>query len=116
MVLTSGDVADIRLGFESLDVNVNGFLGIEDIHTLFLGLGYAAVDGRSDKFLSVDELRNAAGRDSLTVEETMGLFGRVSYVICALLVLVVCRRCASDSGNNRVDGCGGGSGHFLVAE
>jgi hypothetical protein len=88
MVLTSGDVADVRLGFDSLDVNVNGFLGIEDIHTLFLGLGYAAVDGRNDNFLSVDELRNAAGRDALTVEETMGLFGRASYLICALLVLV----------------------------
>jgi hypothetical protein len=81
MGLTKGDVADIRLGFDSLDSSVNGVLSTTDIHTLFLGLGFNAGGGDIvDSFVSAADLQTAAGgREALNVEETIELFAKASY-------------------------------------
>lgn len=75
-MITSGDRDDIQLGFDSLDIDVNGFLSMENVHALFLGLGYA---NEVDTYVSIDSLRKLAGRDALNLEETMELFGKVRY-------------------------------------
>jgi hypothetical protein len=95
MGLTKGDVADIRLGFDSLDSSVNGILSMTDIHTLFLGLGFNAGGGDIvvDSFVSAADLQTAAGgREALNVEETIELFAKASYCMSMrvhLLFLVV---------------------------
>lgn len=71
-MLTSGDRSDIESGFRSLDIDVNGFLSMESVHTLFLGLGYG-----NSVYVSVDTLRTTAGRDALNLQETMELFAKV---------------------------------------
>jgi hypothetical protein len=95
MGLTTGDMADIRLGLDSLDSSVNGVLSMADIHTLFLGLGYIASSGGDivDAFVSAADLQMAAGgREALNIEETIELFAKASYCmsIRVLLLHLVC--------------------------
>jgi hypothetical protein len=94
MGLTTGDLADIRLGFDSLDSSVNGILSMADIHTLFLGLGFNA-GGGSDivkAFVTAADLQTAAGgRETLNVEETIELFAKASYCMSIRVLLLLVR-------------------------
>jgi hypothetical protein len=94
MRLTTGDMADIRLGLDSLDSSVNGVLSMADIHTLFLGLGFNAGRGDIvDAFVSAADLQmTAGGREALNIEETIELFAKASYCmsIRVLLLHLVC--------------------------
>jgi hypothetical protein len=71
------DQYDIREAFEALDGECQGSLGFANLHTLYLGLGFATPRRMTVEYLKKDARAMGYSEDVLSLEETFKLFAKV---------------------------------------
>lgn len=68
---------DIEEAFSALDTSFLGALSIENVHTIFLGLGY------QPESTTVEQLRlKSCGKETFSLQETEFLLKQVGFIFC----------------------------------